>query len=87
MAALTVPAPKIEVGDIIDGRAVRAVTGRKKQTVTATFNGANQAHSLGSLTFSGHVVVAYFTDDGPPKRWFGSQTVEVQRGAGLAEAA
>ena len=34
MATITVPAPKIEVGDRINGRTVRAVTGRKARTVS-----------------------------------------------------
>ena len=90
MATITVTAPKIEVGDIIDGRTVRVVTGRKPQSATARyFNpyGGSKTGALRPLTFTGHVVTILFADDGPPMHRFGSETVEVERGAEIAEAA
>ena len=90
MATITVPAPKIMVGDRINGRTVRAVTGRKPQSATARyFNpyGGSKTGALRPLTFTGHVVTILFADDGPPMYRFGSETVEVERGAEIAEAA
>lgn len=83
MATITVPAPKIMVGDRINGRTVRAVTGRKPQTAS------NSAcpHRGPTVSIRGHVVTILFADDGPPMYRFGSKTVEVERGAEIAEAA
>lgn len=82
---ITVPAPKVQVGDLIDGRRVRLVTGRAKRSCTASYHSAvgsgtsASGKAMPSLTFSGHVVCIHFEDDGAPKYVFGNQTVEIVR--------
>lgn len=89
MSVITIPAPKIEVGDVIDGRTVRVVTGRKPRSVTVGGHGGTMhtRHPLPVAAFSGHVVCVGFEDDGPWKHLFGSKTVDVERAAALPKAA
>lgn len=80
-APTTIKAPTVQVGDLIDGRRVARVTGRKKRTTSnAIAHNPTSTRGLGSTaTFSGHVVCIYFDDGGPPKYVFGNREIAVVR--------
>lgn len=83
---LTVLAPKIERGDVIGGRVVRAVTGRRPRTVNnaeSSHSGTGDRHKMleAMTTFKAHVVCVGFDDGGPWKYYFGDAEVEVERPA------
>lgn len=84
--ALTVPAPKIEIGDVIDGRVVRSVTGRKPRAESNTLSGAvaPKGHAIDASCYVGHIVCVGFEDGGPFMHFFGTQEVEVERSGGGA---